>query len=56
MHFNTPWEHRKKSRRARRHNPSSVWHRKGCFIVLEFTGKGGRFRESFWPENVTEVR
>ena len=27
-------------------------HPEGRFIVLEFEGESGRFRESFWPEEV----
>ena len=27
-------------------------HPKGRFIVLEFEGRSGKFRESFWPEEV----
>jgi len=27
-------------------------HPEGRFVVVEFQGKLGRFRESFWPEEV----
>lgn len=30
-------------------------HPKGYFIVLEFTGISGNFRESFWPEEIETV-
>ena len=30
-------------------------HPKGYFVVLEFEGKSGKFREAFWPENVEKV-
>jgi len=30
-------------------------HPEGRFIVLEFQGVGGKFREAFWPEQVVEV-
>ncbi len=29
-------------------------HPKGYFVVLEFEGKGGKFREAFWPEEVVK--
>ena len=30
-------------------------HPRGHFVVLEFEGKSGKFREAFWPEEVEEV-
>jgi len=30
-------------------------HPEGRFIVLEFTGKSGKFRETFWPEEIEKV-
>ena len=27
-------------------------HPNGYFVVLEFQGKSGKFREAFWPEEV----
>ncbi len=27
-------------------------HPRGRFVVLEFEGKSGKFRESFWPEDI----
>ena len=30
-------------------------HPKGYFVVLEFQGQSGKFREAFWPEEVVEV-
>ena len=30
-------------------------HPKRRFVVLEFQGAGGKFREAFWPENVERV-
>jgi hypothetical protein len=30
-------------------------HPRGHFVVLEFEGKSGKFREAFWPEEVVEV-
>ena len=27
-------------------------HPKGYFVVLEFQGVGGKFREAFWPEEI----
>jgi len=30
-------------------------HPEGRYIVLEFEGKSGKFREAFWPEEVEEV-
>lgn len=27
-------------------------HPKGYFVVLEFEGESGKFRESFWPEDI----
>ncbi len=29
-------------------------HPEGRYIVLEFQGKSGKFRESFWPEEVVK--
>lgn len=29
-------------------------HPKGYFVVLEFQGKSGKFRESFWPEEIVK--
>ena len=29
-------------------------HPKGRFIVLEFEGESGKFREAFWPEEVVK--
>ena len=29
-------------------------HPRGCFAVLEFRGASGSFRESFFPEQLTE--
>jgi len=30
-------------------------HPKGYFIVLEFRAKGGRYRESFYPEMLVSI-
>jgi len=30
-------------------------HPEGRFVVLEFEGKSGKFREVFWPDEVVEV-
>lgn len=30
-------------------------HPRGYFVVLEFEGESGKFREAFWPEEVVEV-
>lgn len=30
-------------------------HPEGYFVVLEFQGNGGKFREAFWPEEIVEV-
>lgn len=30
-------------------------HPQGRFIVLEFEGKSGKFREAFWPEEIVKV-
>jgi len=30
-------------------------HPEGRFIVLELTGKSGKFREAFWPEEIERV-
>ena len=27
-------------------------HPRGYFVVLEFEGRSGKFRESFWPEDI----
>ncbi|NLG89787.1 MAG: hypothetical protein GX494_11385 [Clostridiaceae bacterium] len=29
-------------------------HPEGYFVVLEFEGKGGKFRKAFWPEEVVK--
>ena len=29
-------------------------HPEGWYIVLEFKGKSGKFREAFWPEEVVK--
>ncbi len=29
-------------------------HPKGYFVVLEFEGKSGKFREAFWPEELVK--
>ena len=29
-------------------------HPEGQYIVLEFEGKSGKFREAFWPEEVVK--
>ena len=31
-------------------------HPEGRYIVLEFQGVGGKFREAFWPEEIEKVR
>ena len=30
-------------------------HPRGHFVVLEFEGVSGKFREAFWPKNVEKV-
>lgn len=30
-------------------------HPRGHFVVLEFEGESGKFRESFWPEEILKV-
>ena len=30
-------------------------HPRGRFVVLEFEGKSGKFREAFWPEEIVKV-
>jgi len=30
-------------------------HPEGRFVVLEFTGKSGKFREAFWPEEIVKA-
>ena len=29
-------------------------HPRGYFVVLEFQGESGKFREAFWPEKVVK--
>ena len=29
-------------------------HPRGHFVVLEFEGRSGKFREAFWPEQVVK--
>lgn len=29
-------------------------HPEGYFVVLEFEGESGKFREAFWPEEVVK--
>jgi len=29
-------------------------HPEGYFVVLEFEGKSGKFREAFWPEQIIQ--
>ena len=29
-------------------------HPKGYFVVLEFEGESGKFREAFWPEQIIQ--
>ena len=31
-------------------------HPRGRFVVLEFQGRSGKFREAFWPEEVVKDR
>ena len=31
-------------------------HPEGWYIVLEFQGKSGKFREAFWPEEIIKDR
>ncbi len=31
-------------------------HPEGYFVVLEFEGESGKFREAFWPEEILKVR
>ena len=31
-------------------------HPEGRYIVLEFQGQSGKFREAFWPEEITKDR
>ena len=30
-------------------------HPRGRFVVLEFEGESGKFREAFWPEDILKV-
>ena len=30
-------------------------HPRGHFVVLEFEGESGKFREAFWPEQIEKV-
>lgn len=30
-------------------------HPRGHFVVLEFEGESGKFREAFWPEEIVKV-
>jgi hypothetical protein len=30
-------------------------HPEGRYIVLEFQGRSGKFREAFWPEEIVKV-
>ena len=30
-------------------------HPDGYFVVLEFEGESGKFREAFWPEEIVKV-
>ena len=30
-------------------------HPEGYFVVLEFEGESGKFREAFWPEEIVKV-
>ena len=51
--------HRGKSRahinRAKLREGREVYrHPKGYFVVLEFEGKSGKFREAFWPEELVK--
>jgi len=30
-------------------------HPRGRFVVLEFEGESGKFREAFWPEEIVKA-
>ena len=57
MIYKVKFTHSDKSRahidRAKVREGKEVYrHPEGLFIVLEFQGVGGRFREAFWPEDI----
>jgi hypothetical protein len=61
MTYKVKFTHSDKSRahinRAELREGEEIYqHPEGYFVVLEFQGAGGKFRESFWPENVERVR
>ena len=47
---------RAQSNRAELREGREVYrHPEGRYIVLEFEGKSGKFREAFWPEEVMKA-
>ncbi len=59
MTYKVKFTHRNKSRahinRAGLRDGREVYrHPKGYFVVLEFEGKSGKFREAFWPEEIVK--
>ena len=60
MMYKVKFTHSGKSRahigRAKVREGKEIYrHPEGRYIVLEFEGKSGKFREAFWPEEVVKV-
>jgi len=60
MTYKVKFTHSDKSRaninRAELREGKEIYrHPEGRYIVLEFEGKSGKFREAFWPEEVVKV-
>ena len=57
MTYKVKFQHSNKSRarcdKAEMREGVEIYRRpKGYFVVLEFEGESGKFRESFWPEEI----
>ena len=60
MTHKVKFTHSNKSRahidRAKAREGKEVYrHPRGYFVVLEFEGESGKFREAFWPEDIAKT-
>lgn len=55
MNYKVMFTHNRERGYVLREGKEVYRHPEGRFVVLEFQGVGGRFREAFWPEEIVKV-
>lgn len=55
MNYKVMFSHNREIGYVLREGKEIYRHPEGYFVVLEFEGESGKFRESFWPEEIVKA-